>query len=219
MTRWFVLIISLTLAGCREAPAPEAPPAAEAPTATAPAANPSGRLPGAAAKLIDLPAGSSSTAVEGRLAPDRHNEFVIGGRRDSLLLAEVVAPGSLRLNVYRMDTGELLADDDARESAWKGHLPATVGYLLEVEGASSETKYSLKLDMPSILPPRPPAITDLQKGLTITQAEAILGKPTSAARAQGSQLVVEREYVLNGQKITARYVGGVLINYTTTVKP
>ena len=136
------------------------------------------------------------------------------------MLAEVVAPeAGLRLNVYRLDTGEQVADDDARASAWKGHLPVTAGYLLEVEGAASETKYSLKLDMPSILRPLAPAITDLKKGLTLKQVEQILGPPVKESRAQPSQLVVEREYVLDSQRITARYVGGVLINYTTSANP
>lgn len=218
MTRRLVLFIGLTLAGCREAPATRAPEP-EPPPAPAMVATPSGRLPGAEARPIEIPAGQTSAAIEGRLAPERHDEFVAGGRKDALLIAELIAPDTgLRLNVYRMDTGQQLPDDDPRASAWKGHLPVTAGYLFEVEGATRESAYTLKLDMPTFLTAHAPAITDLGKGLTTKQVEDILGPPidTPHPQASGSQFLVEREYLLNGQKITARYVSGILLNYTMT---
>jgi len=54
----------------------------------------------------------------------------------------------LELSVYRMDTGDVLPDDDGVDSFWKGRFPATIGYLVEVGEANAETDYALEVEVP-----------------------------------------------------------------------
>ena len=53
----------------------------------------------------------------------------------------------------------------------------------------------------------------LKKGLSVTQVEAILGPAASASTEDRDGLEVNvREYVVEGQRVTTQFVGGVLID-------
>lgn len=57
----------------------------------------------------------------------------------------------------------------------------------------------------------------LKKGLSIAEVEALLGPATTANEVQeGSMTVTKRTYRIDGKKVTASFVGGVLIDYSIT---
>ena len=65
--------------------------------------------------------------------------------------------------------------------------------------------------------PATPSINGLRKGLTVAQAEQILGPAARVSqRPEGSIETTIREYSSGSQSITAQFVGGVLVDYKIT---
>jgi hypothetical protein len=61
-----------------------------------------------------------------------------------------------------------------------------------------------------------PGVTTLRKGLTLEDAERILGPATTATESTECALkVATRTYMKDGQRTTARFVSGILVDYTT----
>lgn len=108
-----------------------------------------GRVPRESALHLAVPSGATSLIVEATLGRGDVAEIVVAQHQGDLMLVHVMTPDEdLELAVHRMDTGEQLPDDDDNPSFWKGHLPATLGYLVEIGGASTETPYSLEIEIP-----------------------------------------------------------------------
>jgi hypothetical protein len=64
-------------------------------------------------------------------------------------------------------------------------------------------------------PPSASGGTTLRKGLTLEEAERILGPAATAAESTECSLrVATRTYVKAGQRTTAKFVSGILIDYT-----
>ena len=61
-----------------------------------------------------------------------------------------------------------------------------------------------------------PSTTTLRKGLTLEEAERILGPAATAGISTESLKVTTRTYVKAGQRTTARFVSGVLVDYTVS---
>ena len=60
-------------------------------------------------------------------------------------------------------------------------------------------------------------VASLKKGLTIAEVEALLGPASTANEVQeGSMTVMKRIYKIDGKKVSASFVGGVLIDYAIT---
>jgi hypothetical protein len=63
----------------------------------------------------------------------------------------------------------------------------------------------------------PGGISALKKGLTVEQVEALLGPAATAAEVKdGSLAVTKRTYKRDGMQVAARFVGGVMIDFTIT---
>jgi hypothetical protein len=64
----------------------------------------------------------------------------------------------------------------------------------------------------------PGSISALRKGLTVVQVEQLLGPAAKVSqRTEGSMEVSVREYsTADGQQVSAKFVGGVLVDYTIT---
>ena len=59
------------------------------------------------------------------------------------------------------------------------------------------------------------AVLALKKGLTVAEVEALLGPANSANEVkEGSMTVMKRVYKVDGKKVAASFVGGVLIDFT-----
>jgi hypothetical protein len=60
-------------------------------------------------------------------------------------------------------------------------------------------------------------IAGLRKGLTIREVETLLGPAATAGEVQeGSMTVMKRTYVVEGRKVAASFVSGVLIDFSIT---
>ena len=63
----------------------------------------------------------------------------------------------------------------------------------------------------------PPAATSIRKGLLLEEVETILGPAATAAETkEGTLTVLKRSYRKDGQKISASFVNGVLIDFSIT---
>ncbi|MGV3515771.1 hypothetical protein [Luteitalea sp.] len=59
------------------------------------------------------------------------------------------------------------------------------------------------------------SVSALSKGMTVAQVESLLGPAEDVRKdADGRLEVVVRQYATDGQQVTARFVGGVLVDYT-----
>jgi hypothetical protein len=60
-------------------------------------------------------------------------------------------------------------------------------------------------------------LSQLKKGLTIREVETLLGPAdTAGEEQQGSMTVMKRSYTMDGMKVTASFVSGVLIDFAIT---
>lgn len=140
-----IAIGSITLIGCGSSKDSAKSDAAPAPQSTS-------RLPGQSAKHVELPAGTTSFVTEGKLPAGENAEYVISGKQSSLVMIHAFAPGAdMKLVVYRMDNGQILDDEHKNSSFWKGRLPATLGYLVEVQTTGKDTEYALEVEVPRTL--------------------------------------------------------------------
>lgn len=70
---------------------------------------------------------------------------------------------------------------------------------------------------PATATPVAGGLNALRKGLSIAEVEALLGPAATANEVQeGAMTVMRRAYKLEGKKVTASFVGGVLIDYSIT---
>ena len=59
------------------------------------------------------------------------------------------------------------------------------------------------------------ALTSLRKGLTLEEVEKLLGPASTASeKTEGSVAMLERGYKKDGMKVAAKFVNGVLVDYT-----
>ncbi len=59
------------------------------------------------------------------------------------------------------------------------------------------------------------SVASLKKGLTLEEVEKILGPATTASeKNEGSVAILERSYKKDGTKVRAKFVNGVLVDYT-----
>jgi hypothetical protein len=64
---------------------------------------------------------------------------------------------------------------------------------------------------------RPVTPTSIRKGLLLEEVEAILGPAATASETkEGALTVLKRSYRKDGQKISASFVNGVLIDFAIT---
>jgi hypothetical protein len=83
-------------------------------------------------------------------------------------------------------------------------------------GATSVASSSSPLNSPEA--PRPAPTSRLpKKGMLLEEADALLGTPRSTSqRSEGKLKVVTRTYAMDGGRVTAEFVEGVLIRYTVS---
>jgi hypothetical protein len=86
-------------------------------------------------------------------------------------------------------------------------------------GTTSIAASPSPLNAPEAVAPSSPAPTSRlpRKGMLLEEADVLLGTPKSTTqRAEGKLKVVTRTYAMDGGRVTAEFVEGVLIRYTVT---
>jgi hypothetical protein len=83
-------------------------------------------------------------------------------------------------------------------------------------GATTVASSPSPLNSP-VAAPAAPASRLPRKGMLLEEADALLGTPKSTSqRSEGKLKVVTRSYAMDGGRVTAEFVEGVLIRYTVT---
>ena len=68
---------------------------------------------------------------------------------------------------------------------------------------------------PATAPSSGNAVTSLRKGLTLEEVEKLLGPASTASeKSEGSVAILERGYKKDGMKVSAKFVNGVLVDYS-----
>jgi hypothetical protein len=86
-------------------------------------------------------------------------------------------------------------------------------------GTASVAASPSPLNAPEAVAPSSSAPTSRlpRKGMLLEEADVLLGTPKSTTqRAEGKLKVVTRTYAMDGGRVTAEFVEGVLIRYTVT---
>ena len=102
---------------------------------------------------VSMEPGATSLIVEGNLGADETARFILGAHEGDLLSAHALSPEEdIDVSVHRLDEETELYDANEVDSFWSGRLPETLGYLIELEGASEESLYALEIEVPRRLP-------------------------------------------------------------------
>ncbi|MBK8250066.1 MAG: hypothetical protein IPK85_22140 [Gemmatimonadetes bacterium] len=98
----------------------------------------------------------------------------------------------------------------------EGVMAALANY---VDFAATGAKAAAAVVAPSTAPTGTGGLSQLKKGLTIREVETLLGPAdTAGEEQQGSMTVMKRSYTMDGMKVTASFVSGVLIDFAITPK-
>jgi hypothetical protein len=126
-------------------PAPTSAPTV-APTATAlPAASPT---PTPTPVRITFARGTTSALVEGNLAANAVQYYVLGASANQLLDVSVTPGDNVRLSIYGVD-GEVLMSGMGGGAFFRGHLPTTQDYILALAAGPAATAYSMNVIIPA----------------------------------------------------------------------
>ncbi len=110
----------------------------------------------AEARHVDFEPGATVMVLAGELGTGQTARYILGAHEGDLLMAHALSPGEdMRVSVHRLDEEAPLPDAVEAGSYWVGRLPATCGYLVEVEGAGSVGPFNLELELPRHLPLAP----------------------------------------------------------------
>lgn len=94
--------------------------------------------------------GATSLAVDGYLDAAQPQAFVISAHEGQHLTVHALSPDEdIRVRVHRLDDGVLPEDSNPTDSCWAGIVPASIGYLVELEaGSPAATPFSLEIELP-----------------------------------------------------------------------
>lgn len=123
---------------------------------------------GPAAKRIKFAPGSTSAVVEGNLAPDGVDRYVLRALAGQTMTVSVSSStGEATLAIWGVD-GSTLVSDQAGTGSWNGQLVATGDYTVEVRAApGAPASYSLLVIIPPLAPGQTREVTEQDAGSTV----------------------------------------------------
>ncbi len=105
----------------------------------------------ATAKRIVFPAGATTVAVQGRIAANGIDRWVLRALGGQTLSAQLAFSAGQGVLVVWGANGSVLQSDRAGASAFNGVLPTTQDYFIDVRGSSSvPTSYTLTITVPPL---------------------------------------------------------------------
>jgi hypothetical protein len=95
--------------------------------------------------------GATSADVNGNLAPQAVQSYILDAAWNQVMLATVKASGSqVNLEIYGQQDGGYLTRFSDHATAWKGWLPRTQSYIVRVVNTgSSAVDYTLSIEIPA----------------------------------------------------------------------
>jgi hypothetical protein len=100
-------------------------------------------------KRIQFAAGATSAAVQGSLAAEAMDEYLLRALADQWLMAMVSSPDdSVVLEIYGISDGRPLVRSHMRQTFWQGTLPATQDYGVKAVSTAGAINYTLQVIIP-----------------------------------------------------------------------
>ena len=165
---WRIMIVTLALgsAACGQRATPTAVPGptpalttatqtsvpASPIATTAPASpTPAAALPTSTpqARRIQFAPGATSAAMQGSLAAQAMDEYVLRAAADQRMMVMVFSPdNSVVLEIYGLSDGQPLLRSHMRQTFWQGVLPATQDYSIKAVSTGVAINYTLQVIIP-----------------------------------------------------------------------
>jgi hypothetical protein len=177
------------------------------------------------AKRIEFAAGATSGVVQGTLAAEGIDEYLLGAQAGQWMMAMVSSPdNSVVLEIWGTSDGQPLVRGDMRQTFWQGPLPATQDYGVKAVSTAGPTNYTLQVIIPERIQFAPGAISATDQGnLTPRQTHeyllrALKGQTMTVTIVSPSNLVLLEIYgIADGQPLVRVPMGqttwtGVLPN-------
>ena len=122
---------------------------------------------------ITFPAGGTTTTVQGELAPNTTDRYVLRALAGQTMTVKIVSTkDQVILRVWATD-GQMLVPDQANATNWTGRLPGNEDYIIDAWSiASANIGYTLQVTVPplspTVVPDEPRRITFPPGGTTAT---------------------------------------------------
>lgn len=116
-------------------------------------------------KRIQFAPGGTSAAVQGNLAAEGIDEYLVGASAGQWMMAMVSSPDdSVVLEIYGVSDGRPLVRSPMRQTSWQGTLPATQDYGVKAVSTGAATSYILQVIIPDRVQFQPGAISAVRQG-------------------------------------------------------
>jgi hypothetical protein len=140
------------------------------------------------AKRIEFAAGATSAVVQGTLAAEGIDEYLLRALGGQSMTVTVWSPdSSVVLEIYGISDGQPLLRSQMRQTSFQGTLPATQDYSIKAVATGAATSYTLQVIIPAGSAPTPlPQTRRIQFAADATSAVV---QGTLAARGIDEYLV------------------------------
>jgi hypothetical protein len=96
---------------------------------------------------IQFAPGATSATIQGRLAAQETQHYVLHAMANQLLQVTVTPERAVRLSIYGVD-GTVLRSGMGGPATFSGRLPSTQDYLLDLSAGSQPVAYTLSVSIP-----------------------------------------------------------------------
>lgn len=98
---------------------------------------------------IDFPGGATTAMVSGPIDAGQTLSYVLGAGQGQPMLVHVDSPQNDVMLAISTQGGTSLLNASARETSWKGTLPQTEDYIVEVHGSGAAEQFTLTVEIVS----------------------------------------------------------------------
>jgi hypothetical protein len=116
-------------------------------------------------KRIQFASGATSAVVQGILAAQGIDEYLLAAQAGQWMMAMVFSPdNSVVLEIWGIRDGQVLVRSHMRQTFWQGPLPATQDYGVKAIATAGATNYTLQVIIPERVQFSPGAISATDQG-------------------------------------------------------
>jgi hypothetical protein len=116
-------------------------------------------------KRIEFAPGATSAVVQGTLAAEGMDEYLLRALAGQWMMAMVSSPdNSAVLEIWGTSDGQPLVRSDMRQTFWQGLLPATQDYGVKAVSTAGATSYTLQVIIPERVQFAPEATSATDQG-------------------------------------------------------
>jgi hypothetical protein len=116
-------------------------------------------------KRIEFASGATSAVVQGTLAAEGIDEYLLRAGAGQWMMAMVSSPdNSVVLEIWGASDGQPLVRSHMRQTSWQGPLPASQDYGVKAVSTAGATAYALQVIIPERIQFAPGAISATDQG-------------------------------------------------------